>query len=96
MRLSLYSFSWTYLEESERSGMAVLEVKIPTGYFVLQTRLDEYVLSGLVPTLRRAKYYHDKVVIYFDYVSDLIYTLSRDTCKFNQSRIAYIELLTLN
>ncbi|OXA62186.1 Complement C3 [Folsomia candida] len=60
--------SWTYLEESERSGMAVLEVKIPTGYFILQTRLDEYVLSGLVPTLRRAKYFHDKVVIYFDYL----------------------------
>jgi hypothetical protein len=59
------------LEESERSGMAVLEVKIPTGYFVLQSRLDNYVLSGYVPTLRRAKYFSDKVVFYFDYVSAL-------------------------
>lgn len=65
-----------------RSGMAVLEVKIPTGYFILQTRLDEYVLSGLVPTLRRAKYFHDKVVIYFDYVSNLVSNfLLHDTCN---------------
>ena len=61
--------SWTYLEESEQSGLAVLEVTIPTGYFVLQSRLDEYVLSNLVPTLRRARYSPEKVHLYFDYVS---------------------------
>ncbi|CAG7733856.1 unnamed protein product, partial [Allacma fusca] len=60
--------SWTYLDESEQSGMAVLEVKLPTGYFVHQPRLDKYVLSGQVPNLKRARYLPDKVVLYFDYL----------------------------
>ncbi len=63
--------SWTYLEESERSGMAVLEVNIPTGYFIHQPKLDRYVLSGKVPTLKRARYMTDKVLMYFEYVSSL-------------------------
>jgi len=76
-------FSWTYLEESERSGMAVLEVKIPTGYFVLQKKLDDYVKWGAVSTLRRAKYMPDKVVFYFDYVSCMlsqIHPPSQNSC----------------
>ena len=48
--------------------MAVLEVNIPTGYFIHQPKLDAYVLSFMVPTLKRAKYLTDKVVFYFDYV----------------------------
>ncbi|ODM98885.1 hypothetical protein Ocin01_07797 [Orchesella cincta] len=59
---------WTYLEESERSGMSVLEVTVPTGYFLHQKKLDEYVKYGAVSTLRRARYFAEKVVFYFDYL----------------------------
>ncbi|CAG9136452.1 unnamed protein product [Plutella xylostella] len=60
--------SWTYLDESPRSGMAVLDVGIPTGYMVQQQRLDAYVLSRAVPTLQRAKYLPTKVLFYLDYL----------------------------
>ncbi|CAK1584914.1 unnamed protein product [Parnassius mnemosyne] len=60
--------SWTLVSESVRSGMAVLEVGVPTGYMVQQQRLDAYVLSRAVPTLQRAKYQPDKILFYFDYV----------------------------
>ncbi|XP_026496456.1 CD109 antigen [Vanessa tameamea] len=59
--------SWTLTSESPRSGMAVLEVGIPTGYMVQQQRLDSYVLSRAVRTLQRAKYRPDKLLFYFDY-----------------------------
>ncbi|XP_047030679.1 CD109 antigen [Helicoverpa zea] len=62
--------SWTMLEESPRSGMAVLEVGVPTGYMLQQQRLDAYVLSRRVPTLQRAKYTPTKVLFYFDYLSE--------------------------
>lgn len=55
-------------EESERSGMAVLDITIPTGYWIQQQKLDAYVLSNRVRNLRRAKYFNQKVVFYFDYV----------------------------
>ncbi|XP_068620051.1 CD109 antigen [Battus philenor] len=60
--------SWTLTEESPRSGMAVLEVGIPTGYMIQQQRLDAYVLSRRVTTLQRAKYQPDKLLFYFDYL----------------------------
>ncbi|XP_049876767.1 CD109 antigen [Pectinophora gossypiella] len=60
--------SWTLLEESPRSGMAVLEVGIPTGYMVQQQRLDAYVLARRVRTLQRAKYLPHKMLFYFDYL----------------------------
>lgn len=51
--------------------MAVLDVGIPTGYWIQQQKLDAYVLSNRVRNLRRAKYMNNKVVFYFDYVSVL-------------------------
>uniref|UniRef100_A0A182YDS5 TEP1-F n=1 Tax=Anopheles stephensi TaxID=30069 RepID=A0A182YDS5_ANOST len=36
---------WTYTEESIRSGMAVLDVAVPTGYMIQQQKLDSYILS---------------------------------------------------
>ncbi|XP_026320677.1 uncharacterized protein LOC113230803 [Hyposmocoma kahamanoa] len=60
--------SWTLLEESPRSGMAVLEVGIPTGYMIQQQKLDAYVLSRRVPTLQRAKFLPAKMLFYFDYL----------------------------
>lgn len=65
----LNNFSWINRQESQRSGMAVLDVTIPTGYWIQQQKLDAYVLSNRVRNLRRAKYMHNKVVFYFDYVS---------------------------
>ncbi|KAI8419742.1 LOW QUALITY PROTEIN: hypothetical protein MSG28_008421 [Choristoneura fumiferana] len=40
--------SWTLTSESPRSGLAVLDVGIPTGYMVQQQRLDAYVLARRV------------------------------------------------
>ncbi|KAI4466576.1 macroglobulin / complement [Holotrichia oblita] len=36
---------WTNVNESERSGLAVLDVAIPTGYYIQQQKLDQYILS---------------------------------------------------
>ena len=64
--------SWLFQEKSLTSGLAVLEVDIPTGYVVMNDTLRDYVRSGIVPNLRRAEFYERKVVYYFDYVSFLI------------------------
>lgn len=48
--------------------MAVLDITIPTGYWIQQQKLDAYVLSNRVRNLRRAKYFNQKVIFYFDYV----------------------------
>lgn len=61
--------SWTLVEESPRSGLAVMDVAIPTGYMIQQQRLDAYVLSRRVPTLQRAKFLPSKLLFYFDYLS---------------------------
>lgn len=66
--------SWINRQESERSGMAVLDVTIPTGYWIQQQKLDSYVLSNRVRNLRRAKYQNSKVIFYFDYVSMEMYS----------------------
>lgn len=49
--------------------MAVLDVTIPTGYWIQQQKLDAYILSRRVRNLQRARYQHNKVLFYFDYVS---------------------------
>ncbi|XP_020798964.1 CD109 antigen [Drosophila serrata] len=60
--------NWINGNESERSGMAVLDVAIPTGYWIQQQKLDSYVLSNRVRNLRRARYLERKIVFYFDYL----------------------------
>ena len=54
---------------SNRSGMAVIEVGIPTGYIIVNDVLRSYVQSAEVPTLSRAEFYEQKAVFYLDYVS---------------------------
>lgn len=61
--------SWNNLNESIRSGMAVLDVAIPTGYIIQQQKLDSYILSKRVRNLQRAKFEQKKVLFYFDFVS---------------------------
>lgn len=60
---------WTYVEESETSGVAVIELILPTGYFVHKPDLDKYVYSRTVPRLRRGRVYPKSAVFMFDYVS---------------------------
>jgi hypothetical protein len=60
---------WILTQESHSSGMAVLEVTIPTGYMIQQQELDSYVRSGHVRNLQEARYQERKVIFYFDYVS---------------------------
>lgn len=57
------------MNESIRSGMAVLDVSIPTGYWIQQQKLDAYILSKRVRNLQRARFLHNKVIFYFDFVS---------------------------
>ncbi|XP_014295183.1 CD109 antigen [Microplitis demolitor] len=61
---------WTNINESERSGMAVLDVTIPTGYIIQQQNLDAYVRAREVRNLQRARFTERKVLFYFDYLDD--------------------------
>lgn len=66
---------WTLLSESPRSGMAVLEVPVPTGYIISQSVLDRIINASSVAiltyphNLREARATERKVYFYFDYVS---------------------------
>lgn len=62
-------FRWIHTNESIRSGMAVLDVTIPTGYWIQQQKLDAYILSKRVRNLQRARFLNNKVLFYFDFVS---------------------------
>lgn len=63
-----FPYRWTNINESSRSGMAVLDVAIPTGYIIQQQNLDKYVLSRQVRNLQRARFQGRKVLFYFDYL----------------------------
>ena len=54
-----------------KSGMAVLEVGIPSGYIVHNNTLQSYVKTRKAAngTLKNAESYSGKAVFYFDYVS---------------------------
>ncbi|XP_013776899.1 CD109 antigen-like isoform X2 [Limulus polyphemus] len=65
---------WINQQESIVSGMAVLEVGIPTGYFIQQQELDEYIRSHRVRNLQEARFTNRKVIFYFDYLDAI------DTC----------------
>uniref|UniRef100_A0A0A9WJ80 C3 and PZP-like alpha-2-macroglobulin domain-containing protein 8 n=3 Tax=Lygus hesperus TaxID=30085 RepID=A0A0A9WJ80_LYGHE len=62
---------WTNVNESVRSGMAVLDVTIPTGYIIQQQKLDAYVLTRNVQNLLRARIEGKKVLFYFEYLDDI-------------------------
>ncbi|CAD6233371.1 GSCOCT00007160001.2-RA-CDS [Cotesia congregata] len=61
---------WTNFNESERSGMAILDVTIPTGYIIQQQNLDAYVRAREVRNLQRARFAEQKVLFYFDYLDN--------------------------
>ncbi|GIX92091.1 CD109 antigen [Caerostris darwini] len=60
--------SWTLLSESRTSGMAVLEVTLPTGYIVEQHELHGYVRSRRVRNLREARFREGGIVFYFEHL----------------------------
>lgn len=60
---------WALTSESPRSGMAVLEVPLPTGYQITQSKLDLYVNTSNQRNLREARVAERKIYYYFDYVS---------------------------
>lgn len=59
------------MNESIRSGLAVLDVTIPTGYIVQQQDLDAYIRTRRVRNLQRARFLERNVLFYFDFVSVL-------------------------
>ncbi|XP_076469788.1 CD109 antigen-like [Babylonia areolata] len=61
---------WIYTERSLTSGLAVLEIDIPSGFIVMNDTLRDYVRSQLVPNLKRAEFYGRKVVFYFNYLDE--------------------------
>ena len=60
---------WTLLDESPQSGMAVIEVDIPSGYDVHQPDLEAYCGTRPNHLLRYAEFYDGKVSFFLDYVS---------------------------
>lgn len=69
----VYLIRWTHLNESARSGLAVLDVTIPTGYIIQQQDLDAYTQSRRVKNLQRARFMERKVLFYFEYVSSFCF-----------------------
>ena len=64
---------WTNSAESDVSGMAILDVAVPTGYFMQQQVLDQYVLSRQVRNLRLAKFLNDKVLFHAFHKSPMVH-----------------------
>ncbi|GLH02408.1 CD109 antigen [Gryllus bimaculatus] len=88
--------SWINFNESERSGMAVLDVTIPTGYIIQQQKLDAYIISRQVRNLQRARFQESKVLFYFDYLDNeeicLNFTVERWHPVANMSRYLPIRV----
>ncbi|GFY52236.1 CD109 antigen [Trichonephila inaurata madagascariensis] len=60
--------SWTRQSESRTSGMAVLEVALPTGYIIEQHELHGYVRSRYVRNLREARFREGQIVFFFEHL----------------------------
>lgn len=77
------------MNESIRSGMAVLDVAIPTGYIIQQQKLDSYILSRRVRNLQRARFTEKKVLFYFDFVSSMEILVMRS--RFNRENFLQLD-----
>ena len=69
----LFSSRWTRLDIAPRSGASVLEVDIPTGFYVRKELLRLYQRVGPIDSMR-SRYTKQKVVLYFEYVSSIVTT----------------------
>lgn len=61
---------WLLTTESPTSGVAVIEILLPTGYDVYRPTLDNYVRSQAVPHLKRARVLPKTAVFMFDYLEN--------------------------
>ncbi|XP_045132663.1 CD109 antigen-like [Portunus trituberculatus] len=59
---------WTYTEESETSGVAVVEMHLPSGYYVMQDDLIRLVQSRQVRNLRWAYRTTTQVKFFFNHL----------------------------
>uniref|UniRef100_A0A0P4W2L0 Alpha-macroglobulin receptor-binding domain-containing protein n=1 Tax=Scylla olivacea TaxID=85551 RepID=A0A0P4W2L0_SCYOL len=59
---------WTYTEESETSGVAVVEMHLPSGYYVMQDDLIRLVQSRKVRNLRWAYRTTTQVKFFFNHL----------------------------
>lgn len=87
---------WININESIRSGMAVLDVAVPTGYIIQQQNLDKYVRTGDIRNLQRARFLDQKLLFYFDYLDEeetcVEFTLERWFPVANMSRYLPIRV----
>ena len=60
---------WIYNQKRNISGIAVMELTLPTGYWQHKAVIDRYVQSRTVPRLSQAKVMHRSATFIFDYVS---------------------------
>lgn len=60
---------WLLSHEQPISGIAMMEIDLPTGYLQYKPVIDQLVDSGSVPRLRRARVLPKSAVFMFDYVS---------------------------
>lgn len=65
---------WTYTEESETSGVAVVEVHLPSGYYVMQDDLIRLVESKTVRNLRWAYRTSTYIKFFFNHLD------TKETC----------------
>ncbi|ELT90449.1 hypothetical protein CAPTEDRAFT_197470 [Capitella teleta] len=61
---------WTATHISPNSGDAILEVDIPTGFFVQKNMLRKYQRVGRIDS-QRSRFSKQKVILYFDYLDDV-------------------------
>jgi CD109 antigen len=93
---------WTLLTEAPRSGMAVLEVPIPTGYMISQSVLDKIVNSSATATfsfprnLKEARANERKIFFYFDYVSITKVQLESYTALYQLINLTNVFLVNYN
>ncbi|KAF7989441.1 hypothetical protein HCN44_008115 [Aphidius gifuensis] len=87
---------WINTNESSRSGMAILDVTIPTGYIIQQQTLDRYIRSKAVKNLQKARFQEKKVLFYFDYLDNeetcINFTIERWYPVANMSRYLAVRV----
>ncbi|CAL4120943.1 unnamed protein product, partial [Meganyctiphanes norvegica] len=65
---------WIYTEAADASGVAVLQVTLPSGYGADAVYLKNYVARKEVPHLRRADFKDNKITFFFEKI------VATDTC----------------
>jgi len=72
-RLSIRSCAkWLLNKQRNTSGVAVMELTIPTGYWQNKAVIDKYLESRVVPRLSQAKVMPRSATFIFDYVSNTL------------------------